>query len=71
MTGAHHDSSQTIKPKMKKIPTGETHNSATDLGKIKQRINYLGSNKQGIKKIEIGITKKDNLKQTRVSMKQS
>jgi hypothetical protein len=45
MTGAHHDSSQTIKPKMKKIPTGETQYSATDLGKIKQRINYLGGNK--------------------------
>jgi len=48
----------------------DTNNSVSDLGKIKQQISSLGKmHRTGIKKIEIGINKKD-LKKT-VTLKQS
>lgn len=68
---SHFDSVHTIKTKTKKQSKDfDIHTSASDLGKIKQQIQNLGKTKvSGVKKIEIGINRKDpkkgvTLKQT-------
>lgn len=65
---AHQDSSHTIKTKTKKSSkdfggSNDLTNSIGDIGKIKYKINTINSiTRQGIKKIEIGIAKKEGTK---------